>query len=208
MVSYLTFPPVGPKFEVKRDGAAGHSNDCLTVPPNGYCASYFAGAAARVVRRHNVSRTSPRLAASHRSSATWTTRGREAVGRGYCQRWSHSSNAKDDSPLAPFHRCALSTRRFYTTCGRNCASDLWLAMRMARSCIPPLLFSERNPPNVAQCLQYSVCSRGERRSSVAFPYRGRLLHIETAAALPYASRPLFPPSAGDRSRVSQWLVSK
>jgi hypothetical protein len=95
----------------------------------------------------------PRLAASHRSSATWTTRGREAVGRGYCQRWSHSSNAKDGSPIAPFHRCALSTRRFYTTCGRNCASDLWLAMRMARSCIPPLLFSERNPPNVAQCLQ-------------------------------------------------------
>ena len=34
-----------PKFEVKRPGASGHSNDCMNVPFSGYSASYFAGAA-------------------------------------------------------------------------------------------------------------------------------------------------------------------
>ena len=34
-----------PKFEVKRHGAAGPSNDCLAVPPGGYFASNFAGSA-------------------------------------------------------------------------------------------------------------------------------------------------------------------
>src|SRR5262252_5604499 len=38
-------------------------------------------------------------------------------------------------------------------------------------------------------------------SSFSFPDRGRLLHIQTSAAFPSASRPLFPPGAGDRSRV-------
>ena len=37
----------------------------------------------------------------------------------------------------------------------------------------------------------------------AFSKRGRRLHIPTSAALPSASRSLFPPSAGDRSRVAQ-----
>jgi hypothetical protein len=34
-----------PKFEVKRPGASGHSNDCMDVPFSGYFASNFAGAA-------------------------------------------------------------------------------------------------------------------------------------------------------------------
>src|SRR2546428_2871452 len=34
-----------PKFEVKRHGASGHSNDCMPVPPGSYSASHFAGAA-------------------------------------------------------------------------------------------------------------------------------------------------------------------
>src|SRR6267143_1020274 len=34
-----------PKFEVKRHGASGPSNDCMPVPPGSYSASNFAGAA-------------------------------------------------------------------------------------------------------------------------------------------------------------------
>jgi hypothetical protein len=34
-----------PKFEVKRHGASGPSNDCMPVPPGSYSASHFAGAA-------------------------------------------------------------------------------------------------------------------------------------------------------------------
>src|SRR2546426_5233601 len=34
-----------PNFEVKRHGASGHSNDCMSVPPGSYSASNFAGAA-------------------------------------------------------------------------------------------------------------------------------------------------------------------
>ncbi len=38
-----------PKFEVKRSGATGYSNNCMAVlPPGGYFASNFAGAAACV----------------------------------------------------------------------------------------------------------------------------------------------------------------
>jgi hypothetical protein len=33
------------KFEVKRPGASGHSNDFMDVPFSGYFASNFAGAA-------------------------------------------------------------------------------------------------------------------------------------------------------------------
>ena len=36
-----------PKFEVKRSGASGHSNDFMHVPFSGYFASNFAGAAHR-----------------------------------------------------------------------------------------------------------------------------------------------------------------
>jgi hypothetical protein len=52
-------------------------------------------------------------------------------------------------------------------------------------------------PSVAQCLQQSVYSRGSDNSSVTFPYGGRLLHIETSAAFPSSSGPLFPPGSGD-----------
>src|SRR5712691_11658018 len=38
-----------PKFEVKRHGASGHSNDCMPVPPGGYSASNFAGSAEGLV---------------------------------------------------------------------------------------------------------------------------------------------------------------
>jgi hypothetical protein len=37
-----------PKFEVKRHGASGHSNDCMPVPPGSYSASNFAGAAQSI----------------------------------------------------------------------------------------------------------------------------------------------------------------
>jgi hypothetical protein len=35
------------KFEVKRPGASGYSNDCMDVPFSGYFASNFAGVAYR-----------------------------------------------------------------------------------------------------------------------------------------------------------------
>src|SRR5437867_7190781 len=40
-------PPAAatPKFEVKRPGTSGHSNDCMAVPLSGYSTSNFAGAA-------------------------------------------------------------------------------------------------------------------------------------------------------------------
>ena len=38
-----------PKFEVKRHGASGHSNDCMPVSPGSYSASNFAGAAHTAV---------------------------------------------------------------------------------------------------------------------------------------------------------------
>src|SRR5262245_20537989 len=57
-------------------------------------------------------------------------------------------------------------------------------------------------PGMAQCLHHSVRSRGSCSSSVTFPYRGRLLHIQISAAFPSASGPLFPPGSGDRSQVA------
>ena len=36
-----------PKFEVKRPGVSGHSNDVMDVPFSGYFASNFAGAARK-----------------------------------------------------------------------------------------------------------------------------------------------------------------
>src|SRR5215475_11978706 len=61
---------------------------------------------------------------------------------------------------------------------------------------------ERQSQSVAQSLQSSVYSRGSCSSSVPFPYRGRLLHIQTSAAFPSTSGPLFPPGSGDRPQVS------
>src|SRR5215510_2966466 len=60
---------------------------------------------------------------------------------------------------------------------------------------------------MAQCLQYSVYSRGSCSSSRVFPPRGRLLYIETSAAFPSASGPLFPPGAGDHSQVAHRSVA-
>src|SRR5215813_3927168 len=60
---------------------------------------------------------------------------------------------------------------------------------------------------MAQCLLYSVCSRGSCSFSGMFPHRGRLLHIQTSAAFPSASGPLFPPGSGDCSNVSHRSVA-
>src|SRR5262249_29281158 len=57
-------------------------------------------------------------------------------------------------------------------------------------------------PEMAQRLHHSVCSRESCSSSGVFPDRGRLLYIETSAAFPSASGPLFPPGSGDRSQVA------
>jgi len=43
-----------PKFEVKRPGTWGHSNDCMAVPLSGYSASKFAGAAGSSSKRCSV----------------------------------------------------------------------------------------------------------------------------------------------------------
>jgi hypothetical protein len=45
-------PAAPPKFEVKRYGASGHSNDCMPVPPGSYSASNFAGAALHLPLDH------------------------------------------------------------------------------------------------------------------------------------------------------------
>src|ERR671926_285978 len=58
-------------------------------------------------------------------------------------------------------------------------------------------------PRLAQRLQYSVSSRGSCSSSVMFPYRGKLLHVETSAAFPSVSGPLFPPGSRDVP-LSSW----
>jgi len=40
-----TYEAATPKFEVKRHGTSGHSNDCIAAEGHGYAASIFAGAA-------------------------------------------------------------------------------------------------------------------------------------------------------------------
>src|SRR5205807_1458792 len=58
-------------------------------------------------------------------------------------------------------------------------------------------------PGMAQRLHHSVRSRESCSSSGVFPHRGRLLYIQTSAAFPSASGPLFPPpGSGDGSQVS------
>src|SRR5262245_13742515 len=53
---------------------------------------------------------------------------------------------------------------------------------------------------------HSVCTRTyvaeDHAAPGMFPHRGRLLHIQTSAAFPSASGPLFPPGSGDRSQVA------
>src|SRR2546425_6295902 len=41
----LVLTAATPKFEVKRPGTSGHSNNCVAVPLSGYSTSHFAGAA-------------------------------------------------------------------------------------------------------------------------------------------------------------------
>src|SRR4029453_1021390 len=56
---------------------------------------------------------------------------------------------------------------------------------------------------VAQPLQQNMGNRGLCSSSGAFRSRGRLLYIETSAAFPFSTGPLFPPPSGD-SPLSAW----
>src|SRR4030095_9402780 len=65
-------------------------------------------------------------------------------------------------------------------------------------------------PGVAQRLLYIVCSRGSCSSSVSFPAGGRLLHIQTSAAFPSASGPLFPQAQGitPESLIARRRISK